>query len=86
MSLIQKVDSHIEAHPIHTESKFEHLLKGVLPILQMAVPFFFFKPSWQSYLRAFIAAANEITPVNVLDDELPPPTDPNEQHGHDHTP
>lgn len=82
MSLIQKVDDHIEAHPIHTESKFEHLLKGVLPILQFVVPLLFFKPEWQKYLRAFIAAANEIAPVNVLDDELPP-TDPDEHHGHD---
>jgi hypothetical protein len=85
--MIHEIDQHLEAHPIHQESKFEHLLKGILPVLNFIVPMLFFKPEWQKYLKAFIAAANELTPLQVTaldapsDPPPPPPTDPDEHHG-----
>ena len=75
--MLHEIDAHLEAHPIHQESKFDHLLKGILPILNFIVPMLFFKPAGQTYLKAFIAAANELeAPVtqNAVADE---PTDPN---------
>ena len=75
--MLHEIDAHLEAHPIHQESKFEHLLKAVLPIFNFVVPMLFFKPGWQSYLRAFIAAATEVAtqPVQSLetDPNSPPP-------------
>ena len=81
--MLHEIDQHLEAHPIHEESKFEHLLKGVLPILKFVSPMLFFKPSWQKYLNAFIAAADVVVPAQptLFDTTEEAPTDPTGPHG-----
>ena len=48
--------------------KFNELLKVILPILEFLVPVLFFKPKWQQYLKAFIAAAHVVTPQSFEDE------------------
>lgn len=63
--MIHEIDEHLDNVPLIAAKKkinFNDLLKGILPILEFVVPVLFFKPKWQTYLRAFIAAAHVVTP------------------------
>ena len=63
--MFTEIDEHLQDKPLITAKKkinFNDLLRTILPILEFAVPLLFFKPKWQQYLRAFIAAARVVTP------------------------
>lgn len=60
--MIKKIDESLA--PLKVEGKkisFADLLKTIVPILEFVVPLLFFKPKWQTYLRAFIAASKVVT-------------------------